>query len=42
MEKMSNDEIIQLLMNLSERFDCRNVRDLITELEVGEEFMKAQ
>lgn len=41
MQKLSNDEIIELLMRLSERYDCRNVRDLITELEVGDEFMQA-
>lgn len=41
MEGMSNSEIIQLLINISERYDSYSVRELISELEVDEDFMNA-
>lgn len=37
--KMSNSQLIELLINLSERYGCNNVPEIISELEVGEEFI---
>lgn len=39
MDGMNNGEIIQLLINLSERYDIYSIRELISELEVDEDFM---
>jgi len=41
MEEMNNYEIIQLLINLSEKYDSYSVKELISELEVNDEFMNA-
>ena len=41
MDGMNNSEIIQLLINLSERYDSYSIRELISELEVDEDFMKS-
>ena len=40
MGAMSNSEIIQLLINLSERYDSYSIKELISELEVDEDFME--
>lgn len=39
MQKLTNDEIIELLMSLSDRFGSSSVNELITELEVHDEFL---
>ena len=36
---LDNSQLIELLINLSERYGCNNVPEIISELEVGEEFM---
>ena len=41
MDGMNNSEIIQLLINLSERYDSYSIRELISELEVDEDFMNS-
>ena len=41
MDGMNNGEIIQLLINLSERYDSYSIRELISELEVDEDFMNS-
>jgi hypothetical protein len=41
MQNMTNSEIIELLINISERYDSYSVKELISELEVDEDFIKA-
>ncbi len=41
MQNMTNSEIIELLISISERYDSYSVKELISELEVDEDFIKA-
>jgi hypothetical protein len=40
MQSMSNSEIIELLISLTDRYDAYSVKELISELEVDEDFLE--
>jgi hypothetical protein len=40
MQSLTNNEIIELLISLSEKFNCTNVSGIIDELDAGDEFMR--
>lgn len=42
MQDMTNNEIIELLINISERYDSYSVEELISSLEADREFMKTK
>jgi hypothetical protein len=39
MQNMTNSEIIELLISISNRYDTYSVKELISELEVDEDFL---